>query len=127
MNWPSKGSVAEGSSVGPAGSSRSGRVARAGERGAHLVQRHRAEVGDRRPVELPLRTSLHWVGARPTPYSSFQLKAPPPIDSRASARPVIVAVAPVTGAYQSGESIEASGGILPCAARRTASPTLARP
>ena len=46
---------------------------------------------------------------------------------RARARPVISTAAPVVGAYQSGESIAASGGICPERASDTAAPRFTRP
>src|ERR1700730_9983293 len=57
---------------------------------------------------------------------SFQWNFPP-LAKRARARPVISVREAVSGAYQSGELIRASGGMLPLATAPTAAPTLARP
>ncbi len=78
------------------------------------------------PVEVPLLAVVQLVGASPTPHSSFQLKLPP-LAKRERARPVISIELPVTGAYQSGESIATSGGILPLCASATAAPRFTRP
>ena len=77
-------------------------------------------------LEAPWATVFHAVGASPVPHSSFQWKLPP-VAKRARARPVIFTLLPVSGAYQSGESIAASGGILPLWASDTAAPRFARP
>ena len=103
---------------GPPGSSRSGRVARPASAARMSSIGSAAEVGDRGAARRPLRTVVHSVGASPTPYSSFQVNAPtararPPRDRRA---------APASGSYHSGDSIDASGGILPRRPRRRPRP-----
>src|SRR6266576_3333518 len=77
-------------------------------------------------VESPWPAVCHEVGTSPAPHSSFQWKLPPGA-KRACARPLIGRLSPVTGAYQSGESMAASGGILPLWATATAAPRFTRP
>ncbi len=77
-------------------------------------------------LDVPVRTGVHAFGARPTPYSSFQVNVEPG-RRRSRARPAIGTAAPVTGAYHCGDPIEASGGTLPPAAAATASPRFTRP
>src|SRR3954471_7930706 len=77
-------------------------------------------------LESPPSTVFQDVGVSPTPHSSFQWKSPP-LAKRARASPVTGRLSPVIGAYQSGESIAASGGILPPWATATASPRLTQP
>ncbi len=77
------------------------------------------------PVAVALRTEVKDVGASPTPYSSSQVKAPE--RERSRARPLIGTLGPVTGAYQSGEAMFASGGSLPSCAAATAAPRSTRP
>src|SRR3954451_15649215 len=77
-------------------------------------------------LESPSPTVFQEVGVSPAPHSSFQWKLPPGA-KRARASPVIGRLSPVTGVYQSGESIVASGGILPLCATATAAPRLTRP
>src|SRR5207253_9781366 len=78
------------------------------------------------PQESPSRTVVHDDGCCPAPHMSFQWNCPP-VAKRARARPVISALEPVNGAYQSGESIAASGGMLPATTAPTAAPMSARP
>src|SRR5439155_10137459 len=78
------------------------------------------------PLELPSRTVVHDEGCWPAPHMSFQCSWPP-VAKRARASPVISALEPVSGAYQSGESIVASGGMLPATTAPTAAPMSARP
>src|SRR5436190_10294395 len=77
-------------------------------------------------VESPCPTVLQLVGVSPAPHSSFQWKLPL-VAKRARASPVIGRLSAVIGAYQSGESIAASGGILPLWATAAAAPRLTRP
>src|SRR3954451_25483724 len=77
-------------------------------------------------LESPSSTVFQDAGVSPTPHSSFQWKSPP-VAKRARASPVTGRLSPVIGAYQSGELIAASGGILPLWATATALPRLTRP
>src|SRR3954451_19151775 len=76
--------------------------------------------------EPPSSTVLQAVGVSPTPHSSFQWKSPP-VAKRARASPVTGGLSAVIGAYQSGDAIAASGGILPLCATAAAAPRLTRP
>src|SRR3954454_18586906 len=77
-------------------------------------------------LESPSSTVFQDVGVSPTPHSIFQWKSPP-VAKRARASPVTGRPSAVIGAYQSGESIAASGGILPLCATAAAAPRLTRP
>src|SRR6266566_947184 len=78
------------------------------------------------PLESPSLAVVHEDGASPAPHMSFQWNWPA-VAKRARARPVISTLEPVSGAYQSGASIAASGGMSPLSTAPTAAPTLARP
>src|SRR5436305_9547747 len=78
------------------------------------------------PLESPSLAVVHEDGASPAPHMSFQWNWPP-VAKRARASPVISALDPVSGAYQSGELIAASGGMSRLITAPTAPPTSARP
>src|SRR5207253_1401980 len=66
------------------------------------------------PLESPSRSVVHEEGSCPGPHMSFQWSCPP-VAKRARASPVISALEPVSGAYQSGESIAVSAEpVGPC-------------
>src|SRR5262245_36831361 len=79
------------------------------------------------PFELPLEAVVQLVGVSPAPHSSRQVKWLELLANRARARPVTCMLVLVTGAYQSGESIAASGGIWLLWASATAAPRSTRP
>ena len=64
------------------------------------------------PLESPSLAVVHEDGASPAPHMSFQWNWPP-VAKRARAKPVISTFEPVSGAYQSGAAIAASGGMSP--------------
>src|SRR5438128_12109358 len=115
FGWPA-------ANVGPPESGGTTNVASAARTAARSIEPKSVTV----PLESPSLAVVHEDGASPAPHMSFQWNWPP-VAKRARARPMISTLEPVSGAYQSGASIAASGGMSPLSTAPTAAPTLARP